>query len=96
MPHAQTSEAIREGRFTKYVEQRTARIPSGTFLALALGSVAFSAFLEAFGGHRRREPGTFVGLWAPTLLLLGIYNKLVKLEGSDRFDRPSAQTDLTH
>jgi hypothetical protein len=26
----------------------------------------------------------FVGHWAPTFLLLGIYNKLVKLLGSDR------------
>jgi hypothetical protein len=25
----------------------------------------------------------FVGHWVPTLLLLGVYNKLVKLHGSD-------------
>jgi hypothetical protein len=25
----------------------------------------------------------FVGQWAPTFLLLGIYNKLVKLHGSE-------------
>lgn len=26
----------------------------------------------------------FVGQWAPTLLLLGVYNKIVKVAGSDR------------
>ena len=25
----------------------------------------------------------FVGQWAPTLLILGMYNKMVKLHGSD-------------
>ena len=26
----------------------------------------------------------FVGQWAPTFLILGLYNKLVKVAGSDR------------
>ena len=30
----------------------------------------------------------FLGQWAPTLLLLGVYNKIVKVAGSDRFDGP--------
>jgi hypothetical protein len=30
---------------------------------------------------------SFVGLWAPSLLLLGIYNKIVKVAGSDRAER---------
>jgi hypothetical protein len=31
----------------------------------------------------RKDTGSFVGMWVPTILLLGIYNKLVKLEGHD-------------
>ena len=31
----------------------------------------------------------FIGQWAPTFLLLGLYNKIVKLEGNDRFNRAS-------
>jgi hypothetical protein len=26
----------------------------------------------------------FVGMWVPSLLLLGVYNKIVKVAGSDR------------
>jgi hypothetical protein len=32
----------------------------------------------------RTEGG--VGEWVPTILLLGVYNKIVKVAGSDRFD----------
>ncbi|TWT97446.1 hypothetical protein Pla100_26000 [Neorhodopirellula pilleata] len=30
-----------------------------------------------------KQKALFVGNWAPTFLLLGIYNKMVKLHGSD-------------
>jgi hypothetical protein len=32
---------------------------------------------------RKSHAALFVGQWAPTFLLLGIYNKLVKLHGSE-------------
>lgn len=60
------------------VEERTKRIPNLLFLALAGASVAGSAILTF--GTKKREMGNFVGLWAPTLLLLGLYNKIVKVE----------------
>jgi len=81
---------IKEGGMTKAIEQQTAKIPSIGFLGLALGSMAISMGLELFSG-RRRDPANFVGLWVPTFLLLGIYNKLVKLEGSDRQDKADGQ-----
>lgn len=31
----------------------------------------------------KKHEALFVGQWAPTFLLLGIYNKMVKLQGSD-------------
>ncbi len=70
-----------EGEMTKRIEQQTAKIPSIGFLGLAVGSMVASAAL-AFVADRK-ELANFVGLWAPSLLLIGIYNKLVKLEGSD-------------
>jgi len=76
---------IREGKLTKKIENQTAKIPSVFFLNLALGSVALSAALAI--NKRTRLGANFVGLWAPTFLLLGIYNKLVKLEGNDRYSR---------
>lgn len=72
----------KEGKFTKSVEQVTARVPSIGYLALALGSMALSVGFKLMSS--KRDTATFVGLWAPTFLLLGIYNKLVKVEGSER------------
>jgi len=77
---------LKEGQLTQKIEQQTGKVPSVGFLSLAIGSMVLSAGLEIFS--RKKEYGNFVGLWAPTFMLLGIYNKLVKLEGSDRFTKP--------
>lgn len=75
-----------EGDLTKKIEQQTAKIPSIGFLGLAVGSMVASAALAFVA--QRKELANFVGLWAPSLLLIGIYNKLVKLEGSDFRSHP--------
>jgi hypothetical protein len=31
----------------------------------------------------QRNVANFVGQWVPTILIIGLYNKLVKLEGSE-------------
>ncbi len=79
--NSDSTNDITEGATTKAIEQQTAKIPSGVYLALALGSIAISAYLAATS----KEKGTanFVGQWAPTFLMLGIYNKIVKTQGSD-------------
>jgi len=76
-----------EGEITKRVEEQTAKIPSIGYLGLAVGSMALSAGLALFAP--RKEFANFVGLWAPSFMLMGIYNKLVKLEGSDAFSQPT-------
>jgi len=76
----------KEGIFTKAIEQQTAKMPSIGWVGLAMGSMAVSIAFEVFSG-KRKDPAGFVGLWVPTFLLLGIYNKLVKLEGSDHFSK---------
>jgi hypothetical protein len=70
----------REGRVARMIEQQTAKLPSDTFLWAALGSIGLSLALELSG---KEKTANFVGHWAPTFLLLGLYNKLVKLEGSE-------------
>ena len=70
----------REGSVTKMIESQTARVPSGAYLSLAIGSMAVSLALMLGG---QRNLANFVGQWAPTLLIIGLYNKLVKLQGSD-------------
>lgn len=69
-----------EGEISKRVEQITSRVPSMGFLGLAIGSMALSAGLAL---ANKRELATFVGLWAPSILLIGVYNKLIKLHGSE-------------
>jgi hypothetical protein len=72
----------REGRMTSRLERITSALPSTTWLALAGVSIFGSLGLKLFGNDKTAN---FVGQWAPTFLLLGVYNKLVKLQGSDRY-----------
>ena len=71
----------REGFVAKTIEEQTAKLPSDAFLWLALGSIGASLTLKITG---REKDALFVGQWAPTFLILGLYNKLVKQLGSDR------------
>ena len=73
-----------EGKVTKAIEKQTSKLPSDIFLWAALGSMAISATMKATGS---KHQALFVGQWAAPLLLLGVYNKLVKLQGSDKNDK---------
>jgi len=75
-----------EGPVARAIESQTAKLPSDTFLWLAVGSMAISAVMQAAGN---RHGSLFVGQWAPAFLLLGVYNKLVKQRGSDWTRRPA-------
>ncbi|MFL5263562.1 MAG: hypothetical protein ACJ79R_04945 [Anaeromyxobacteraceae bacterium] len=64
-----------EDTATTKVEEQTSKAPSLLFLGLALGSMAASAALVLTG---RKQLGTFIGQWAPTILIMGTYNKIAK------------------
>ena len=74
----------REGGLAKPIEEVTAALPSDTFLWLAWGSIAASLTLKLMG---RDKDALFVGQWAPTFLIHGLYNKIVKVAGHDKYDR---------
>lgn len=76
-----------EGSIARAIESQTAKLPSDLFLWVAGGAVAGSVMLRAFG---KKEAANFVGLWVPTLLVLGVYNKIVKVLGHDRSDSRAA------
>lgn len=59
------------------IEEQTKKIPNLFFLALGLASMAGSLTLTM---KKRTVLGNFVGQWVPTLLIFGLYNKVVKLE----------------
>ena len=69
-----------EDQITAAIEKNTAKIPSSVYLAGALLSMGVSLGLKA---AKKEHEALFVGQWAAPFLLLGIYNKLVKLHGSD-------------
>lgn len=75
-------ESQREGKFTKAIEKQTAKLPSTLYLGLAAGSIVLSAALAM--SEKRKGWANFVGLWVPSILLLGVYNKIVKTQGSDK------------
>jgi hypothetical protein len=74
----------KEDPFTKAVEKYTAAIPSSAYLGVAIGAMALSLVFQATG---QGKWGNFVAQWVPTWLIIGLYNKLVKLEGHDQTDR---------
>ena len=69
-----TEQAVAES------EERIAELPSDIFLWAAVGSIAVSLVLQVTGIKKR---SLFVGQWVAPFLVLGLYNKLVKLEGHD-------------
>lgn len=81
--HRSRSEAAEhsEGVIARTMEQQTAKLPSDTFLWLALSAMAASLMLQLTG---RKAESLFVGQWPAPFLLFGVYNKLVKIGGSDR------------
>lgn len=74
---------VREDAFTGALESQTSSLPSSTYLGLAIGSMVASAVLKVVG---RDDWSLFVGQWAPSFLIIGVYNKLVKQHGSDSGD----------
>ncbi len=76
--------APREDAVTKTIERYTAGIPSTGYLGVAVGAMGVSLLLQLAG---RGTWGNFIAQWVPTWLIIGVYNKLVKLEGYDRHDR---------
>ena len=75
-----------EGKVARSIEEQTAKLPSDTFLWMAVAAMTGAAALQMSG---RRHDSLFVGQWVAPFLLFGIYNKLVKIAGSDRVHSPA-------
>lgn len=73
-----------EDQFTKTFESYTAAVPSTGYLAIAIGAMGLSLACQVAG---RGKWGNFIAQWVPTWLIIGLYNKLAKLEGHDRYYR---------
>lgn len=69
-----------EGTVTRAIERYTSQLPSGAFLAAALGSMGVALALRSLG---RWRDANLVAQLVPTVLIMGLYNKVVKHHGSD-------------
>jgi hypothetical protein len=69
-----------EGKVAESIEEQTAKLPSDIFLWSAMGAMTLALCCHLSG---RKHTGLFFGQWAAPLLILGVYNKMVKQHGSD-------------
>ncbi len=60
---------------TTAIETHTQKIPSDVFLFSAIGAIGISFALKCMN---KKDDAAFVGQWVAPILLLGVYNKLVK------------------
>lgn len=77
-----------EGKTAKAIEEQTAKLPSDLFLWSAVGILSASILVGALG---MKHVSLFVGQMATPILIMGLYNKIVKVAGSDKNDRQEAK-----
>ena len=77
-PEAQSHS---EGKVARTIEEQTAKLPSDTFLWAAVAAMGVALTLQLSG---KKSESLFIGQWAAPFLLFGVYNKLVKVAGTDR------------
>ena len=70
----------KEGRVAKAIEERTANLPSDAFLWAAIAAMGVSLTFKLLN---KDDLALFIGQWPAPFLLFGVYNKIVKVEGSD-------------
>lgn len=95
-PSLDNGKKPREGKVARTLEKATSKIPSDVFLWGAGAAMAGSLAMQILGSLRgtrkkramaRAPLSMFIGQWVPTILLIGVYNKIVKVAGSDRTER---------
>jgi hypothetical protein len=79
--HTNEAEQHSEGVVARTIEEQTAKLPSDVFLWAAGASIFASLTLKMLGKH---QDALFIGQWASPFLILGVYNKIIKVAGSDR------------
>ena len=69
-----------EGPVARAIEEQTAKLPSDIFLWTGFAFMGLSLALQLTG---QKKASNFIGHWPTNILIMGLYNKLVKLEGHD-------------
>jgi hypothetical protein len=74
-------EKREEGMVAKTIESLTSRLPSDLFLWTSLSAMGIALGLKMFG---KDHAALFIGQWVSPVLVMGLYNKLVKVKGHDK------------
>jgi hypothetical protein len=69
-----------EGKVARTIEDQTAKLPSDAFLWTSIGLMGVSLILQIAG---KKHTSLFIGQWPAPILIMGVYNKLVKQQGHD-------------
>jgi hypothetical protein len=75
------NSAVKEDMITKAIEKQTVKLPSDTFLFAAMAAAAVSLVFKCMNKDKN---ASFVGQWVAPILLMGVYNKLVKQEEANK------------
>jgi hypothetical protein len=70
----------REGPVARNIEEQTAKLPSDVYLWASVGCMATAAILQI---ARQKHASLFFGQWVAPILIMGLYNKIVKTHGHD-------------
>jgi hypothetical protein len=70
----------REGPVARTIEEETAKVPSDIYLWASVGCMATAAILQI---ARQKHLSLFFGQWVAPILIMGLYNKIVKTHGHD-------------
>lgn len=62
---------------TGVVQSQIRKVPTDTFMWLAAGSIIGSLSLKFMG---RDKDSLFVGQWAPTFAILGVFDRILRTE----------------
>jgi hypothetical protein len=81
MENVMAMNTRREGTVAKTIETQTSKIPSDIFMWTAFGLMAVSLGLQVAG---EKHVSQFIGEWPIALLIMGLYNKVVKVAGHDK------------
>lgn len=78
------NETHTEGPVAEAIEKETSKLPSDLFLWGGLACLAAAAILQC---TRHKHTSLLVGQWAAPILIMGLYNKVVKQQGHDYKDK---------
>ncbi len=82
--HNATPADHTEGPVAKAIEDQTAKIPSDLFLWAAAGTMATAIGVMCTG---RKHVALLIGQFVAPLLIMGLYDKIVKTQGHDQIQK---------